>query len=281
MGRIAQDSIAQRNALHDRLVTKNPCAAAILDIRNRLRNRHDVSHPASAIHSMIQKQIPSPARRRGKIAYLLLLGILPLELNGFYNAQLSQYPDWYWCVEILTWIVLPIFILFMAARWRLFHASEIGLHAEVAGHRSTGLLIAALLIVPAFFVIVDHVGYFAAQGFFPKNIGKIAFGYRDLVPSSGFLRALVLLHLCLTAGIVEEIYFRGMGRLLFPETSMGSAMYVIVSSLVFSSIHWEGGVWNLSATLVLGVTSSVLFVLLRNLWPLIVGHILCDFLWFR
>jgi membrane protease YdiL (CAAX protease family) len=109
------------------------------------------------------------------------------------------------------------------------------------------------------------------------SIGKLEFGYRDVVPAEGLGRILALIHLALTAGIVEEIYFRGLIRLLFSSGALGNLGYILFSSVLFASIHWEGGVWNLMETLLFGLSTSIIYAAVGNLWPLIIGHAWADY----
>lgn len=219
-------------------------------------------------------------RSRVRLAILFFVGILPLLLNGFYNSYLSQTPFRYWAVETLTWIVLPSILLWSARRSDLFGAADLGLHLSVSGRSSWPLFLGSILIAAPLVVLVDVYSAEAARSLFPVNHGAAAFQYRDLVPATSFPRLLVLLYLCLSAGLVEEVYFRGMARLLFPAGWQGSLSYIAFSALLFSSIHWEGGVWNLSEALLFGLATSALYVSLGNLWPLIIGHVVSDYLWF-
>jgi len=83
----------------------------------------------------------------------------------------------------------------------------------------------------------------------------------------------------LTAGFVEEIYYRGMMSRLFPDGWRGTLLYVPVSSLVFASVHWDGGVWTMFEALTFGLAAGAIFRATRNLWPLIVAHAVIDYGW--
>jgi len=214
------------------------------------------------------------------LAALLFVGVLPLMLNGFYKPYLAQMPHIYWVVEILTWIVLPSLLVWIAFRNELFTLSDVGIHIKIFGRSSWPLFLGATLILPILVVWVDAYSISVAQKLFATNYDAIDFSYRNVVPASGLPRFLVLLYLCLSAGIVEELYFRGMARLLFPKSLAGSLLYIAITAILFSLIHWEGGVWNLTETLLFGLAMSTLYVLSGNLWPLIIGHAITDYLWF-
>jgi len=63
-------------------------------------------------------------RRRSWLALLLVVGILPFELNGWYNPLLSYKA--FWCVEIFTWIMMPLVLVVIALRMRLITSVATG-----------------------------------------------------------------------------------------------------------------------------------------------------------
>ncbi|MCP4769644.1 MAG: CPBP family intramembrane metalloprotease [Gammaproteobacteria bacterium] len=50
--------------------------------------------------------------------------------------------------------------------------------------------------------------------------------------------------------------------------------------LLFSLVHWEDGLANLASTYIFGVFMAIAYLGLRNLWPLVIGHIFIDLVWF-
>ncbi len=220
------------------------------------------------------------SKSRPLLALLLAIGILPLLLNGLYNSYLSQTPHIYWTAEILTWVVLPAVLLGVAFHRKLFSTTDIGLHIRIFGRSSWPLFLAATVVISVLVVAIYGYSTEAAHKLFSTNHGAGSFFYRDVVPGSGLLRFLVLVYLCLSAGIVEELYFRGMTRLLFSKNWSGSLLYIATTAIVFSLIHWEGGVWNLTEAFLFGLATSALYVVSGNLWPLIIGHALTDYFWF-
>jgi membrane protease YdiL (CAAX protease family) len=55
----------------------------------------------------------------------------------------------------------------------------------------------------------------------------------------------------------------------------------IYTPIVFALPHWEGGLHNVLATYVCALFFALLFLITKNLWPLIVGHIYTDYVWFN
>lgn len=218
-------------------------------------------------------------RRRG-ILVLVLVGIAPLELNGLYNWYISQFPGWYWLVELITWILLPGVLLWIGTRSGWFSPDDLGLHTRMCGRRHAWLFVAALIGLSWLVSELSLWSSWGARALFPVNYGKLDFGYRDVVPAEGLGRFLALTHLALTAGIVEEIYFRGLVRLLFSSGVLGRLGFIVCSSVLFASIHWEGGVWILTEALLFGLSTAIIYSATGNLWPLIIGHAWADYFWF-
>jgi len=212
--------------------------------------------------------------------YLVLfgIGIFPFLINGYVNSVIFRTPSLYWSFELLTWIVMPIIVFMLAALNGGLRFVEIGLHGNVFGNRNYYLL--ALLCIafgPLDLFIYEHaLALFRAA--FP---GKPFFSYQAVIPDHGVLRVMVALYFGLTAGIVEEMYFRGLFFKISGFFARPLAVYLIFSPALFALIHWEGALSNVLATYVVGVFTAIAFVVLRNLWPLIVGHIYTDFVWFH
>lgn len=218
--------------------------------------------------------------QRGGLALIVLVGILPLELNGLYNGSLSQMFGWYWLVEICTWILLPALLLWLGFKNEWFTWSDLGLHSKIAGRLHPWLFLGCLIPLAWVVMKTDLIFNFWAHVLFPNNYGQVNFGYVDVVPAYGVGRYLAIAHLGLTAGIVEEIYFRGIMRLIFPKGFWGGISFIVLSSVLFASIHWEGGIRSLAECFLFGFLSSVLYTALGNLWPLIMGHAWADMIWF-
>lgn len=222
----------------------------------------------------------SNANRRWQLIILLMIGIAPFELNGFYNPRLS--PGQFWITEITTWLVMPLVVVFIALRRGMTTREELGLHIRV--RVAPPFVFPMLLIaVPILVYYVDSWSVRKGIELFPTNHGAVEFSYRDLLPQpgpeTGLLRVLALAFMVLTAGFVEEIYYRGLMSMLFPSGCAGSIAYVVVSSVVFSSAHWEGGIVTLIQALIFGVLAAVFFRATRNIWALVVAHIIVDLGW--
>jgi membrane protease YdiL (CAAX protease family) len=106
----------------------------------------------------------------------------------------------------------------------------------------------------------------------------VTFSYETGIPD-GVLRAPVVVYFAVTAGFVEEVAFRGLPlAALGParHESAASAAYVLIGSMLFALIHWEGGAAEVAAGFVYALVAAALSLRLATLWPLVIAHVAVD-----
>jgi len=199
-------------------------------------------------------------------------------VNGYLNQLWAQSPGFFWGFEIVSWVALPLLVFYFLFQRYDLKPSEIGC-ANPFPNKSTGSKFIFTCLVLA---ILDYLIYRDAyQLFYELTLSEPIFEYQSLIPETGTSRFVVIWYFAITAGIVEEIYFRG---LLFKVSNLfGSPifLYLLISPILFSLIHWEGGLSNIGATYVLGLFCCLVFLWLKNIWPLVVAHISTDLIWFH
>jgi membrane protease YdiL (CAAX protease family) len=209
-----------------------------------------------------------------ELTLLLLIGILPFELNGLYNSHLVSRPLHFWAVEIISWILLPLAMYFWGIHRGLFTSAEIGFHPYFKGRICYTVLL--VLVLSPIIYFAHRYSRLLAMRIIPTNYGAENFGYGQVVASYGDLRILILLYFAVTAGLVEEFFYRGVMYKLICMRKRRSIMYVFVSSLVFSSVHWELGIQFLLSHFLWGLVMGSIYCKIRNIWPLVVGHMITD-----
>jgi hypothetical protein len=225
-------------------------------------------------------------RRRLKLAGLLAIGIAPFYLNGLYNSPLAARDDrtWFWVVEVFTWIVMPSVLLLAGRRLGLLSTGALGLHARIRGRERLWAVLAIVAVIAVMLPRFDTAVVGWAQGTLPDGWSHPTFRYVDVIPppgpDTGWYRLLALVHLCLTAAVVEEFYYRAAFDQLFPRGRLAAAAYVLASSVVFAGAHWEAGFRGVAESFAVGVFNATFFRFTQNLWPLIVGHAITDWYWF-
>lgn len=216
-------------------------------------------------------------KQRNLLIGITAIGISPLLVNGYVNSKIYTLPILYWSFEFLTWIVVPTLALIYAARKGALTFPDIGIHRKIAGRNNLPLLVVlCLLLGPIDLLLYSNLLVLSAAAFPSTGL----FAYQSVMPDSVALRVLVAVYFALTAGIVEEVFFRGLLFKVATCFSRPMMVYLTWSPLLFALIHWENGAANVAATYVLGVFVALVYIAVRNLWPLIVGHVYTDYVWF-
>lgn len=216
-----------------------------------------------------------------------LIGILPFMVNGWMNAHIAAEPLYFWSFELFSWVLLPCLVIGFLRKTQQLQWADLGLHlgvaesGEVAGNDQISANIRyliALSIVAFFACNWVYKGAFQLSSLLVHT--EPLFEYASVAPTQPLLKALTALYFGLTAGIVEEIYYRG---LFFKITRLWphpQASYLVLSPLLFAISHWEQGLQNVLATWLFGLAAALFYVRFRNLWPLIIGHVATDYFWF-
>jgi membrane protease YdiL (CAAX protease family) len=91
-------------------------------------------------------------------------------------------------------------------------------------------------------------------------------------PSQQPLRFIVIAYAALSAGILEEIVYRGVIVSQLRKHLKSGAVVVFLSSAVFAGIHWGEGPAKLVETFIWGIILSSWFYRTRTLWSLMTCH---------
>lgn len=183
----------------------------------------------------------------------------------------TQSAELYWFIDLLKFVVIPAGTLILLAQRSGVNPSEYGLGSARASSIAGLTILAAILLEMAY-----QVGLAFGWIVFRGSQQPEAF-YLNIMPA-GSLRVAVAFYFAATAGIVEEIAFRGLPLLYFQRAfaKIPKGLYILVSSTCFSLIHWTNGPPEVVATWVFGVAAAILYLKVRTLWPLIGGHVLID-----
>ena len=195
--------------------------------------------------------------------------------SGYFWHVLRQRPTLFWLFDVFRFVVLPSLTLIWLAKARRVGPGRYGLastnrenviHLILSVMALTFVLHIVLLLSDSLVAVVLNQSFTRSR-------------YEDLI-TDGPLRVPVIAYLALSAGIVEEIFFRGL-PLLYVESRFAVlplAAYVLGTSSVFAVCHLGHGWQDFVAALAYGLVASALYVRLRNLWPLVGSHVLVD-LW--
>lgn len=197
-------------------------------------------------------------------------------VDGFFKEPLYGYAhEAFWAFDILKFVILTIVIVVWLARSYSITPPSYGLRKENAEYwfNCIVLVVALTLLLNFVYTIVRLIAL--------KFLGVVptpAFSYQLTIPK-GLLHYPVLVYFGLTAGFAEEIFFRAL-PLLYIKERFGNVKpgwkYVVATSFLFAAAHWENGPHEIIATFAFGVVASLLYLKLRDLWPLVGAHALID-----
>ena len=200
--------------------------------------------------------------------------------DGLFKEWLYRHsPILYWAFDIAKFVVVPAVVLRWLYRSYGVAPFRYGLENFEKGERWLRTL-GVIFLTSLLLAVVYHVSSKLAwriSGMVPP-----VFTYSTSVPT-GWMHFPVVFYFALTAGFVEEVFLRGL-PLLYVQNCFGDngskLAYVAVTSLLFGLIHWENGTPEIFATTAFGVVAAIIYLQLRNLWPLIAAHVLIDVWWF-
>ena len=204
---------------------------------------------------------------------IISLGIILLiwSMNGMYMSFLSGYSKTlFWSLDLVQWIVIPLAII-------VYLSSRHGLTVDQYGLDFQQLTIktfiwtvpATLTLYPAFFWVTDFTWELLGQ---PSGF----FTFHNAYPE-GIMGTVIWLYSALTAGIVESIFFIGLPWLLWSQlVNKNSPAFIAIISVIFAVVHWEQGLHIVTGAFVFSLAACTWYLALRNLWPVLLAHIIID-----
>ena len=211
--------------------------------------------------------------QRAKLIILLFIGVFPLQVNGLYMPYIVENPTVFWTQDLLNFFILPTILYFIGIKLKLYTHYDIGFLFRLSDKRDLIVFLFFLISIPVLYggvrLLIDRA---FLESLFPINYFSSNVSYSTIIHNSSLSKIQIAFIFSLGAAYAEEIYFRGISRLLFSFNVIGSILFIIFSSLAFSSIHWEGGVRHLFSTFILGVLASLFYALYPNIWPFFAGH---------
>ncbi len=212
--------------------------------------------------------------------YLIICFLLmwvPAFLNGFYFPFIREIPLIFWPLDILQWTILPIISLDICIRRKkIISIQHLGFHNLIFYRRNTEYVIYTSFVVSLILFFCYFETYNFSRIIFPINYLKV-FAYQSVIPDESFLLTmLVIFYMSFSAGLIEEAFYRGLLKVIFQDDFHFNYKYILVSSLLFMMNHWEGGIRNLFSTFIFGIVTAIIYLKIKNIWPLVIGHTIVD-----
>lgn len=211
----------------------------------------------------------------------ILIAIFPVLALGLLNdlylrAAYAFGLEWFYLIDFLQWVVTPLCVwTFVLKPWGIA-VKDFGFAFRVPGKRP--LAFAGEL---GFAAVLLWISYELVRSIAYRFLWRYAesIGFQDAIPQSFPWNAMVILYFASSAALIEEGVFRGLFWAYFSSLSpryCPKFWYVAVTSLLFASAHSEQGPHGVIAAFSFGIAASLLYLQLRNLWPLIFGHFIID-----
>ena len=224
---------------------------------------------------------------------LAALVILPHYLDDIYLVYLNKtYVSWrqvdgrwqatlgigkwvLWAWDFAVYLTLPVLALVFYGRkgWVSWNALDIKT-THLAGNFAFGM---------ALFAGIWGVAFFKALYLNPwlnkllPRFGYSAFFYK---PEDGLVvYALMAIYVGLAAGILEEIVYRSFLIRTLERVGLSPWQAGGVALVVFTLIHASSGAATLVVALFAGGVFTVVYLVRRNILPLIVAHSAIDIFW--
>ena len=163
---------------------------------------------------------------------------------------------------------LPTLLLLLGRRRGLYDADDLGLTARVRGVDRRGSGWGLLFLVPVVSLLFWWLNVWTMRwvaAALPAGCSEPSFRYADVLPppgpQTGWWRILALVHLSVTAGVIEELYYRAAMDRLFPRGWLGGLAYVVMSSAAFAGAHWEMPLPPVAAAFAVAVFAPACFEL--------------------
>jgi membrane protease YdiL (CAAX protease family) len=207
---------------------------------------------------------------------VLAVVLMPFLVDGFIRRELyATSPGLYWAFDALKFVAMPGVAAILLARRFGISPRDYGIRG-VAASESWGHFISLTAFLALVLALVYYAALYVACLIFRPEVAPSF--YQGINPQ-GLLRLPVILYLSVTAAVVEEVIYRGLPlwylERRFNDLSLHTP-YAIGTAILFGLIHWENGVHEIVATFAFGVLAAVLYLRLRDLWPLIGAHFVID-----
>ena len=211
-------------------------------------------------------------KSRQHSVFLFLLLSWPFYLNDFYLIPL-QGSDLrlLWSLDIIFFTLIPCTSLVWLYKKGHITKSHLALHAPFKiSHIFQGLFLCALSVILVHWLLMPKLASYLPGGFF--------YGYP--FPMEEPYRTATIMYASLSAALMEEWIFTGVLITLLHKHIKSTLALVIISSFIFSLIHWGQGPTQLVNTFLLSVLPSYWFVRTRQLWGNMIYHFSYDYILF-
>lgn len=201
----------------------------------------------------------------------------PLWLNDFYLPHIPKDADQLRAtLDFLFFVCWQSTLIYMGFQAGWYKFADLGLiRVNLAKQILQGLI---LLII----VLLVMIGLAALRMVLAKwfNVHIPPPEHTPLPNWNPVFVFLYVVYLAVSAGVFEEIVYRGIVISQLRRVSENRILLTCGSAFVFAMIHWSLGPAIMILAFALGLFWAILFVRFRSLLPLVMAHGLFDFITF-
>ena len=141
-----------------------------------------------------------------------------------------------WGFELFSWVVLPCLIFGYLFKFQHLTWDDLGLHNKINHKKNIELLFVLCLFAILFTYPLDKICNRISVTF----VGNLSsyFSYHSMQPNILLLKWLSAIYFALSAGIVEELFYRGLLYKIVKSVSHPKLLYLPLSPAFFSIVHW-------------------------------------------
>lgn len=174
-------------------------------------------------------------------------------------------------LDVLVYIGWQSSLLYIAYQAGWFSWGSLGINLKQASQWLWGIVLFAC-------VFAAYTGITAAFVYAKKNYGISvdSFWYFPLPQWKGIYVFLYALYLSITAGIYEEIIYRGIAIHQLKALTSNTLILVMASTLLFVAIHWSMGPGTWIEAGLWGALWGYLYIKTNSLLPIMIAHFLYD-----
>jgi membrane protease YdiL (CAAX protease family) len=207
----------------------------------------------------------------------LLILAMPLLLNDFYMPFVKSNSKLGIILDLLVYVCWQSSVIFLAYKAKWFTIPDLGIYFKNLKKQILwGLLFAVIALLVSLLIFIFQIQIQEIAGIVLSD----SLYYEPDPNWKTWQTGIYAVYLSLSAGIFEEVVYRGIAISQLKKISNNTLFLVLTSTCLFVAIHWSAGVVTLMEAAVFGSFWAYIFIRNGRLLPLILAHFLYDLCFF-
>ncbi len=208
-------------------------------------------------------QLKGPFGNRRPLAVVLVVLVLPFFVRYGWGTDWFATPAAFWTQQVCTQLIVPIAGLYLLFRLGI-PPTAYGLGSPLQRWRPVRFLFITTLCIG---LLSTYGLVYSLMAWFWPGAPAEPLTYDEY---GGFAAST---YHGLAAAFVEEVYFRGLlAYLILRGDAPHRLLFILLSSAAFAVSHFDLDIAGMAAIFYYGLVSALIYLRLRNLWPLIASH---------